>query len=278
MPIGPPAMMDAESAEAVQRAFSKQSVSYDSEDARNIILGDLRKQVYDHVARFLKTGSRILELNAGTGIDAMHFARAGHTVLATDASPGMIAQIERKISIDNPGKRITCRLLSYENLDQITGTKFNYVFSNFGGLNCTPDLSQVTRHLPHLLDADACLTWVIMPPVCPWEILGLFKGNGAKSLRRFKKHGTLSHLEGEYFTTYYHPLNVVRSALGSSFRLLAHEGLAALSPPPHQAELASRHKRLYSFLRRADSLMRHHFPFNRWADHVIVTFRYEPQR
>jgi hypothetical protein len=271
-------MMGSGSAEAVERAFSKQSVFYDRDDAQNIILRDLRRQVYDHVERFLSPGSRILELNAGTGIDAMHFARAGHTVLATDASRGMVAQIEKKIAADNPRQRITCRLLSYEDLDQITGLKFNYVFSNFGGLNCTPDLSRVTRHLPPLLDAGACLTWVIMPPVCPWEILGLLKGNGAKALRRLKKNGAISHLEGEFFATYYHKFDAIKSALGPSFRLLAHEGLAAVSPPPHHAQLAARHKHLYSFLRRADRLLRRHFPFNRWADHIIVTFRYEPQR
>ncbi|HEY8511505.1 MAG TPA: class I SAM-dependent methyltransferase [Cyclobacteriaceae bacterium] len=269
-------MMGPGSAEALERAFSKQSVVYDRDDARNIILRDLRKQVYEHVEQFISPGSRILELNAGTGIDAIYFARAGHTVLATDASRGMIDQIKRKIAIDNPGQRLTCRRLSYENLDLIEGTRFNYVFSNFGGLNCTPDLSRITRHLPVLLDAGAHLTWVIMPPVCPWEILGAFKGNGSKAFRRLTKGGALSHLEGEYFTTYYHSLNAVRSALGPTFKLVAHEGLAAISPPPHHSNFAGRHPRVYSFLRKADKLVRNHFPFNRWADHIIVTFRYEP--
>lgn len=269
-------MMGAGSAEAIERAFSKQSAVYDQEDARNIILRDLRNQVYDHVGRFLTPGSRILELNAGTGIDATYLARAGHTVMATDASRGMVRQIERKIATYNPGERVSCRLLSFERLDQLRGIKFNYVFSNFGGLNCIPDLSRVTRHLPLLLEAGACLTWVIMPPVCPWEILGIFKGNGSKALRRLQKNGTRSHLEGEYFTTYYHTLGAIRSALGPSFRLLAHEGLAALSPPPHHADFAVRHAKLYALLRQADRVARHIFPFNRWADHLIVTFRYEP--
>src|SRR5690606_39879051 len=75
MPAGHPIMMGSEAAEAVERAFSKQSVVYDRDDARNIILRDLRRQVYEHVERFISPGSKILELNAGTGIDAMYFAR-----------------------------------------------------------------------------------------------------------------------------------------------------------------------------------------------------------
>jgi len=59
---------------AVDRAFSKQSLHYDEEDRTNHILIDMREQVYAHVNNYLKPGSSILELNAGTGIDAVHFA------------------------------------------------------------------------------------------------------------------------------------------------------------------------------------------------------------
>lgn len=38
----------------------------------------------------LHPGARVLELGCGTGVDAETFARAGHTVLATDFVPGVI--------------------------------------------------------------------------------------------------------------------------------------------------------------------------------------------
>ncbi len=60
--------------DAVSRAFSKQSIHYDATDTANPVLTDLRKQVHDHVAAFMPPRSKILELNAGTGIDAAHFA------------------------------------------------------------------------------------------------------------------------------------------------------------------------------------------------------------
>src|SRR4051794_16595615 len=62
----------------VQKAFSKQATHYDQDDSSNPILLDWRKKVYTHVNQFLKPGNRILELNAGTGIDALHFVNAGH--------------------------------------------------------------------------------------------------------------------------------------------------------------------------------------------------------
>lgn len=265
-----------EPSDTVNRAFSKQSAYYDDADKANPILTDMRTQVYHHVSAFIRPRCHILEINAGTGIDALHFARSGHTVLATDVSDGMVEQITRKIRINHLDERLSCLQLSYDELDRLSGHRFDYVFSNFGGLNCIKDLSRVTRHLPGILNPGACLTWVIMPPVCLWELAGLLKGRGSKALRRFHENGTLSHLDGYYFMTHYHSFAEIRSALGRNFKLKKKEGLGAVSPPPHRGEFPRLYPTLYKYLRRADGLLRHHFPFNRWADHIITTFEYDP--
>lgn len=46
----------------------------------------------------LLPGSRILELGCGTGADAEAFARAGHTVIATDFVPGVIEGNRTRLS------------------------------------------------------------------------------------------------------------------------------------------------------------------------------------
>lgn len=98
--------------DAVNRAFSKQSPHYDQEDSTNPVLADMRRQVYAHVHRLIKPGSSILELNAGTGIDALHFASSGYAVHATDLSDGMIREIRKKIESSSLGDRFTCQQLS----------------------------------------------------------------------------------------------------------------------------------------------------------------------
>ncbi|HEY8933562.1 MAG TPA: class I SAM-dependent methyltransferase, partial [Cyclobacteriaceae bacterium] len=201
---------------SVNRAFSKQSTNYDVDDAQNKVLQDLRLQVYDHVNRWIKPNSTILELNAGTGIDAYHFVQQGHTVHATDLSDGMIAQINAKIQKYNLHNQLSCQQVSYDNLDKVTDKKFDYVFSNFGGLNCIQNLSEVTKNLPSLLNNGAYVTFVIMPPVCLWELLWFFKGHGKAAFRRFHKDGVMAHLEGEYFRTYYHSLRQIKEAFGSN--------------------------------------------------------------
>lgn len=260
---------------SVNRAFSKQSTNYDFDDAENQVLQDLRRQVYDHVNRWIKPNSNILELNAGTGIDAYHFAKQGHTVHATDLSDGMIAQINAKIQKYNLHDRLSCQQVSYDSLDKVTGKKFDYVFSNFGGLNCIKDLSDVTKNLPSLLNKGAYVTFVIMPPVCLWELLWIFKGHGKAAFRRFHKDGVMAHLEGEYFKTYYHSLRQIKTAFGNNFEFVKSEGLAAISPPPSRGDFPVKYPSVYRALRNIDSSVRNMSPFNKWADHIVVTFKYQ---
>jgi ubiquinone/menaquinone biosynthesis C-methylase UbiE len=245
--------------DAVNKAFSAQSIHYDEDDKANRVIADLRQQVYRHVARFMKKNSRILELNAGTGIDATYFTSKGHSVLATDLSNGMIRELRKK--------GLESRQLSYSNLDQLMPEKFDYVFSNFGGLNCIDDLSRVTAHLSSLLKPQGYVTFVIMPKICLWEFATIFKAN-KNAFRRLKKEGVMAHLEGQYFKTWYHSLGDVRNAFGNEFEFIESEGLAALSPPPHKTNFFA-----YNLSRKIDGALNRSFPFNRWADHLIVTFR-----
>lgn len=259
--------------EAVNRAFSKQSYNYDKEDEANPILKDMRQQVYSHLSRYLKPNSSILELNAGTGIDALHFIGQGHHVHATDLSTGMIQQIQHKISKYLLSNRLFCEQISYSELNNIKGQKFDYVFSNFGGLNCIADLKKVTTHLPALLNNGGYVTFVIMPPIYLWEMLWILKGDVRQAFRRFHKDGVMAHLEGEYFKTYYHSLSQIKKSFPPSFRFIETEGLCSVTPPPSHFNFPNKHSRLYKALQKMDATVRSTFPFNRWADHIIVTFK-----
>jgi len=260
--------------ESVSRAFSKQSDHFDAEDIANPVLADLRRQVYEHVARYIGPNSHILELNAGTGIDAEHFVSEGHTVLATDLAGGMIEQIRQRIGKPSLEGRLSAEQLSFDELYKLEGQKFNYVFSNSGGLNCIRDLSEVTRHLASLLKPGSYITWVIMPRVYLWELLGVFKGRFRGAFRRFHRDGVMAHLEGEYFKTYYHTLSAIKSAFNDRYTFISTEGLASISPPPHRGDFPLRYPVLYGLLRKIDRGLRSRYPFDRWADHLVVTFRF----
>jgi ubiquinone/menaquinone biosynthesis C-methylase UbiE len=256
----------------VNNAFSKQSIHFDADDYANQILSHWRKRIYKHVDQFLKPNSSILEINAGTGIDAFHFASEGHHVHATDLSNGMIDALTRKMVQSSLQEKISVQQVSFEHLDQVNG-KFDFVFSNFGGLNCIDDLGKVTRHLPQLLKKGGLVTWVIMPRVCPWEWLWVFKGKFKMAFRRLNRSGAISHLEGHYFFTYYYSLQQIKSVMPLGFELLKVESLGCFSPPPAATDFVKAFPKITKVLASIDKLIAARFPFNRWGDHIIVTFR-----
>ncbi|HQQ97471.1 MAG TPA: methyltransferase domain-containing protein [Cyclobacteriaceae bacterium] len=260
---------------AVRRAFSKQAAGYDAADRANPILGIWRERVYRHIDRFLQPHSDILELNAGTGIDALRLAQAGHHVLATDVSPGMVLQLQQKVLDPSASGRLSAQACSYENLEKLPDHQYDQVFSNFGGLNCCADLGLVIRQLPRLLKPGSRITWVIMPPICPWEWLWLFRGSFS-AFRRLSRHGTKAHLEGEYFMTYYYSLKQLQQQFGPGFKLLHVEGLGAVSPPPASYRFVRRFPRITKWLNKLDERIGGMYPFSHWADHIIVTFEYMP--
>jgi ubiquinone/menaquinone biosynthesis C-methylase UbiE len=261
---------------SVNKAFSKQSYHYDQDDEENTILRWMRKVVRGHVSGYLKKGDRILELNAGTGLDALYFSGKGHAVHATDLSEGMVNVIKEKIK-KYPDQKLSCEQCSYTELNKITNGPFNYVFSNFGGLNCIPDLQEVIKNLSPLLSPGAYVTFVIMPPVCPWEMIYMLKGDFKMAFRRFKKGGIKAHLEGEYFQTYYFTPAQVMKKFGKDFQKISLQGLASISPPPHNIKAQKNFPNMYKKISRIDESLSFVFPFNRWADHFILTMQYQPK-
>ena len=260
--------------ERASRAFSVQAEHFDSDEESNPILKWMREQVYRHESEFLQQHSNILELNAGTGIDALHFARLGHSVFAVDNAPGMLQQLQKKISTYRFESRIRYALRSFTQLETLPHEKFDHVFSNFGGLNCIPELREVISQLPRLLKPGATITFVIMPRVCPWEIAQAFKGKFRLALRRFSRKGTPAHIDGHRFLSYYYSPAEVLNSFDARFTLVRLRGLASLSPPPYAAAFPQQHPSLYRTLTRWDERWAAYFPLNRWADHFIITMRF----
>jgi ubiquinone/menaquinone biosynthesis C-methylase UbiE len=262
--------------ERVATAFSRKADEYDAFGADHINLARLRRKVYDHVRRFLRPTDRILELNAGTGIDAAYLAGQGHTVHAIDIAPGMLDHLADKIEQQHLHDRLTYQTLSFTELDRLEGGPYSYLFSNFGGLNCIPDLSDVTRHLPKILSPGGRLTWVIMPPVCPWEMALIVKGEFRIATRRLRRGGTLAYVAGTRFMTHYFTPRHVLKALGPDFQLLSLEGLSVFTPPADRQDFPRRFPRLYHTLVTIDDALSPRAPFNHWGDFFILTAQVGP--
>ena len=262
--------------EDARRAFSAQAPYFDSYEKTNVILHWMRRQVYEHVEEFLSPDDSIFELNAGTGIDAVHFAKKGHSVFAIDNAEGMLNELEKKIQSFHLQEKIHFACCSFTELHTLPEYRFDHVFSNFGGLNCIANLRSVTDQLPRFLKPGAAVTFVIMPRVCPWELLHFITGNSTLAFRRFSKNGTTASIEGHKFLTYYFSPGDVKHSFNEKFKLVKLRGLASLSPPPYMIDFAENHPTLYRMLTGLDERFSALFPFNSWADHFIITLQYSP--
>ena len=120
-------------------ALFDSAAQYYDEAFTNTEIGKLqRTRVQNYLSSILPNNSlNILELNCGTGADAIWFAKKGHKVLATDISEKMIQIGRVKVEKFNLSDKIIFEQLDINEINEkYFTTKFDLVFSNFGGLNC----------------------------------------------------------------------------------------------------------------------------------------------
>jgi ubiquinone/menaquinone biosynthesis C-methylase UbiE len=261
--------------DTIAEAFSLTAEKYDLFAIDHPNQTRMRNKVYAHLQRYLQPGASILELNAGTGIDAAHLAQQGFRVHATDISPGMLERLKDKQQTLGLADRLSVQQASFTELEKIDGAPFDAVFSNLGGLNCIPDLSVVIDQLPRVLKPGGLVTLVLMPPICLWEIATVFLGQFRLAFRRLARTGTTAHLEGKHFKVYYFSPERVRAQFPSEYRLLSIEGLSVITPTAESKNLAKRYPRIYGALARLDDILAPRWPWRGWGDFFIISFKYD---
>lgn len=260
--------------DTIAEAFSRTAQKYDSFAEDHPHLTRMRNKVYSHVMRYVPPGARILELNAGTGTDAVQLAQRGYSVHATDIAPGMLKRLRDKVNVLGLQDLVTMEECSFLNLENVQGAPFDAIFSDLGGLNCVPDLTPVIRQLPDILKPGGVLTWVLMPHVCLWEMAEVFRGNLSLAFRRFSRGSVRASLEGLNFEVYYFSPRQVIGWFGDEFELVALEGLSVITPTAESKNFAKRYPRLYRVLGWLDDRLSPRWPWYGWGDFYILTMRW----
>jgi ubiquinone/menaquinone biosynthesis C-methylase UbiE len=259
------------------KAFSKQALIFDAYDAGNTIIHYKRQRVRDHVLRYLPPQSSILELNAGTGTDAVFFAGIGHRVHATDIADGMQQKLKEKVQQHGLTDLVTAELCSFTALPTLRNKgPYDLIFSNFAGLNCTRDLQKVLDSFSPLLKPGGQVSLVILPPFSLWETLLLFRGNIKMALRRLfsRQKGAPAHVEGVHFRCWYHsPALVRRTMKKNSFELLGLEGLCTIVPPSYMENFTTRFPKTYRVLCALEDRWKDRWPWRTIGDYYIISFR-----
>lgn len=256
-------------------AFSNQSAVFDDLYGADTIIAYKRNRVRSNVLQYLKPGSHILELNSGTGEDALFFAQEGFKVHATDISEGMQSQLQCKVKSAGMDDRVTNELCSFNHLEQLKERgPYDLIFSNFAGLNCTGELDKVLASFSSLLKPGGTVTLVILPKFCLWETLLVFKGKFKTAFRRyFSAKGRKAHVEGVHFTCWYYPPSYIKKHLKDEFDLLGIDGLCTIVPPSYMEGFAEKYPRLYRFLVKREDKLKATWPWKYVGDYYIISLR-----
>jgi ubiquinone/menaquinone biosynthesis C-methylase UbiE len=259
----------------VSEAFNRQATVFDKLYGDEPIIRYKRKRVRRHILRTAKENGRMLELNCGTGEDAIYFAQKGFQVHATDISGGMLDIVRNKINGSFYRDRITVEQCSFTELDQLSERRaFDHVYSNFGGLNCTGELEKVLATLADLVIQGGIVTLVIISKFCLWETLLLFRGKTKTALRRFfSSHGRAAQVEGKSFKCWYYNPSFVKKCMENKFEFLSLEGLCTIVPPSYMENFDNKYPRTLGFLLKLEDKLKGRWPWNRTGDYFIISFK-----
>jgi ubiquinone/menaquinone biosynthesis C-methylase UbiE len=254
-------------------AFDQMAKEYDDVFTNSMIGRAQRDAVWSVLNQVFRSGDHVLELNCGTGEDALFLAKDGISVTACDASEQMIQVASGRQREEAPEVSVRFNLLPTERIRELRpSSQFDGIFSNFSGLNCVPDLKQTAEDLATLLSPGAPLLVCLSTRFCLWEMLWFaFHGNFRKAFRRCSGHATAK--AGEFAVdVYYHTIRKLQTLFSPSFVLRSCSGVGVTVPPSYVEAWIRDHPKLLKMLRTIDKAIANFPGFRVLGDHVLLHF------
>lgn len=225
----------------MEAAFDYIAQNYDNDFTNTLIGKSQRKLVWQHLEKLVNSEKnlKILELNCGTGEDAIWLAKKGHHVWATDISEEMIFCVNAKANQHGLADNINTKAIDIQSVNEVFREgKFDLIFSNFGGLNClSPEeiahFFQVK--LPNLLKPNGRFVGVIMPPFSLFESTYFFLSlQWRKVFRRLSRNGIEAKLnENVSIITWYYSTKKVQKYLLNNLQIIHQQPIGFFLPPSY---------------------------------------------
>lgn len=254
-------------------AFDQMAREYDDVFTKSMIGRAQRDAVWSVLTQIFQSGNHILELNCGTGEDALFLARNAISVTACDASEQMIRIASDRLRLEAPAAQVQFNLLPTERLRELESTTmFDGTLSNFSGLNCVADLNQTAKDLATLLPLGAPLLVCLSTRFCMWEMLWfLLHGNFRKAFRRCS--GRAIAKVGEFTVDVYYPtLRQLQRLFAPSFVLRSCMAVGVTVPPSYVESWIRSHPKLLTALQVIDKTISRYPGFRVLGDHMLLHF------
>jgi ubiquinone/menaquinone biosynthesis C-methylase UbiE len=246
----------------------------------NGAIGQLqRQQVWDYLEGILPelTGLELLELNCGTGEDALLFSEKGFNIVATDVSTEMLKVTEQKVQQFSMQHRISSRYLDLESFDpSLFDKKFDLVFSNFGGLNCISpsSLKSLLEKMTSVLSPHGRFIAVIMPQFCFWEsVYFSLKLRFNDVFRRWTTKEVSADFQGVNMGIWYYSPAQIKKESVSHFKTIAVLPIGIALPPSYLEIFFAKRKGLLRCLNRIEKIISRWSFFSAMADHYIIDLK-----
>ncbi len=256
---------------SAQAAFDLASRTYDESFESLPGTKRLRKIFSSLLSNTFVEGSSLLELNCGTGTDALMLGHKGYSVLATDFSPAMIEATRAKVHREGLDNLIETKELSFLDLRGISGSLFDGAYSDMGGLNCTSDLPLVAEQLAPVVKPGGYFVASVMSDFCLWETVSfLLRGNLQKAFRRAQTQGAIASVGEQAIRVSYFSPGEVSRAFAPYFEVKKVIGLNILTPPPTSIRFYKSFPRAIQELEALDDRISTMPFFRRIGDHFCI--------
>lgn len=257
-------------------AFNPYASTYDQDFTFSEIGKLQRLQVWQYLKPYLKNQKNILEINCGTGHDAIQLGKAGHQVLATDLSDKMISEGQKKLKQQKKELPVSFQQVNFLELqEQLQDQQFDIIFSNFGGLNCiNPIDTKLLRPVFYnLLSTNGLLFLTYMSSACLWERFYYnFKGNRKAARRRRSSDPVMAKVANSAIPIWYYAPPQLKEIFRDQFQCLQIKPIGLFVPPSYLEHYFKSKTKLLKALHKLDSLFSASI-FANYADHFVIVFR-----
>lgn len=263
--------------DSAQEYWDAAAGTYDQDFTTTLIGRTRRSAVWRELDKTFQPGQRVLELNCGTGVDAVHLANRGIRVLACDISPRMIEIARSFASGTSAAARTEFRVLATEDIGVLAGEGlFDGAFSNFAGLNCVEDLPAVAQTLAKLLKPGAPVLISMIGRFVPWEILWfLAHGDVKRAVRRLRRAD--EDLSRGPLKVQRPSVREITGMFAPEFKRRGWKGIGIGVGPSYMEVWARRFPNVTKVLARADDWVGGFPPFRNMADCVLLKFERKAQ-
>lgn len=249
-------------------AFDSSAKQYDS-DFTNSKIGRLQRQrVYKYLFPLLNNNTKILEINCGTGHDAIKLAPKVYSILATDISEKMIEVAEQK----NIHNNLKFEIQDIKKFGENLSADFDLLFSNFGGLNCltAEEIKSFGKKINNNLTSNSKLVLVLMGKKCWIENLWYKYQKDARLNRRNTKDAVPTKINESAFNTYYYSPTELSELLKENYSLVKVRPVGLFIPPSYLESLFKSKLWLLRLLNVLEKIFGNFSFLSNYADHYLI--------